>query len=153
MPWAARNLWPPWIIRMSRSKGKGWTTRRLWWVDSMPMHLITQAQFFPMEHTTHTQNYIYNLCLFFALCPSIYQSISHMQTVHTGAQGFHGLSGEAGVPGCCTPGAKGDKGPSGIRGLDGPSGKKIPHLMAKVTIKIPICSNSHNYVLCDIYCL
>lgn len=74
-----------------------------------------------------------------------------MQTVHTGAQGLDGLPGEAGVPGCCSPGVKGDEGPSGIRGLDGPTGKKNPHLMAKVTIKIPICSNHHNGVHCIVF--
>lgn len=95
-------------------------------MDSMPMHLITQAQFTPKEYALYTAIHAHKISVH--LQYTVYQSISHLQTVHTGALGLDGLPGEAGVPGCCMPGAKGDEGPLGIRGLDGPTGKKIQYL-------------------------
>lgn len=74
----------------------------------------------------YTQLYMHTKSL--SIQYTVYHSISHLQTVHTGALGLDGLPGEAGVPGCCMPGAIGDEGPSGIRGLDGPTGKKIQYL-------------------------
>lgn len=46
----------------------------------------------------------------------------HVFILLTGAQGFDGLPGVEGLPGCCTAGYKGDEGPLGLKGEDGHKG-------------------------------